>query len=361
MPLQTNDKSASFQTLVLAVLLTVLLGWLLKEGQAILMPIFVAIISVYVLTTASEALGRWPLTRLLPEWSRRILVLLIFVSAIVVLAGVATVTIEQLFERAPAYQQNLEEFAAHTFGLLGFQKIPDWTAIQAVTVGRLDASSVLGSLLKSVGSLSGLVLLVAVYAMFLMSERNSFARKLTAALPHRENAQQTQRVIQEINQKIGDYLAVKTLVNAILGAISYGILLLFGVDFALFWAVLIGLLNYIPYVGSMLGVAFPVLLTVAQFGSIQTTVLVAALLIVAQTCVGNVLEPRMIGHKVNLSPFVVLISLAVWSALWGVAGAILAIPMTAVLAICFAEFPATRPLAVLLADDVTIYEQSPGP
>ena len=126
---------------------------------------------------------------------------------------------------------------------------------------------------------------------------------------------------------------------------------LFGVDFALFWAILIGLLNYIPFIGSLLGVIFPVLLSIAQFGSAQTTILILTLLAAAQLLVGNGLEPRMIGKKVNMSPFVVLVSLSLWTSLWGVAGSILAIPLTSILAIVFSHFDGTRPFAVLLSAD----------
>jgi hypothetical protein len=101
----------------------------------------------------------------------------------------------------------------------------------------------------------------------------------------------------------------------------------------MFWAVVIGLFNYIPYVGSIIGVALPVVLSLAQFGSFGTTAVLAGLLMAAQTWVGNILEPRMIGRQLNLSPFVVLVALSVWSALWGLPGAILAIPMTSMLVI----------------------------
>jgi predicted PurR-regulated permease PerM len=125
-----------------------------------------------------------------------------------------------------------------------------------------------------------------------------------------------------------------------------------GVDFALFWAVVIGLFNYIPYVGSIVGVALPVVLSLAQFGSLGTTALLGTLLIAAQTYVGNVLEPRVIGRQLNLSPFVVLVALSVWSALWGLPGAILAIPLTAMIAIICDAFPQSRFVAVLLANEV---------
>ena len=115
---------------------------------------------------------------------------------------------------------------------------------------------------------------------------------------------------------------------------------------------MIGLFNYIPYVGSIVGVALPVILSLAQFGSLGTTALLGALLIAAQTYVGNILEPRVIGKQLNLSPFVVLVALAVWSSLWGLPGAILAIPLTAMVAIICDAFPQTRFVAVLLANEV---------
>ncbi len=158
----------------------------------------------------------------------------------------------------------------------------------------------------------------------------------------------------DINLQIRQYLAVKTLINLILGLVSYSILLLLGVDFTLFWAVTIALLNYIPYVGSYIGVAFPVILSLGQFASLPTTFVLLVLLTSAQVFVGNVLEPRWIGRQLNMSPFVVLVALSVWSALWGIPGAILAVPMTSILMIITSNFEATRFVAVLLSERVNV-------
>ena len=94
------------------------------------------------------------------------------------------------------------------------------------------------------------------------------------------------------------------------------------------------------------------ILSLAQFGSLGTTAVLGTLLIAAQTYVGNVLEPRVIGRQLNISPFVVLVALSVWTALWGLPGAILAIPLTAMIAIVCEAFAPTRFVAVLLANDV---------
>ncbi|MGP1355899.1 AI-2E family transporter, partial [Roseicyclus sp.] len=149
--------------------------------------------------------------------------------------------------------------------------------------------------------------------------------------------------------RIGRYLFVKTAINIILGAISFAIMLLLGIEFALFWAVLIAFLNYIPYIGSIVGVIFPVLLSLAQFGTIAMAGTVLVALSAAQIFVGAWLEPRMMGRAFNLSPFVVLLSLAVWSTLWGLPGALLAVPMTASLVLVLAEIRSTRFIAVMLS------------
>jgi AI-2 transport protein TqsA len=93
-----------------------------------------------------------------------------------------------------------------------------------------------------------------------------------------------------------------------------------------------------------------VILSLGQFASLQTTLILLAMLVAAQTWVGNVLEPRWIGRQLNMSPFVVLVALSVWGALWGIPGAILAIPMTSILIIVTSNFESTHFIAVLLSE-----------
>jgi predicted PurR-regulated permease PerM len=125
----------------------------------------------------------------------------------------------------------------------------------------------------------------------------------------------------------------------------------FGVEFAVFWAIVIAVVNYIPYVGSAIGTAFPVALALVQFSDINAVLLLLAALIAAQVVVGNVIEPQVMGGSMNLSPYVILIALTAWTSLWGVAGAIFSVPITAIMVIVFSEFTRTRPLAVLLSRD----------
>jgi len=109
------------------------------------------------------------------------------------------------------------------------------------------------------------------------------------------------------------------------------------------------LLNYIPYIGSFLGVVLPAAFAILQFADLNVVLMLVLALSAAQFVVGFFLDPYLMGNSLNLSPFVILVSLAVWSAIWGIAGAFLAVPITACIALVFAEFEGTRPIAVLLS------------
>ncbi len=341
---------APFLNLVLAFALVLMVGWLLIVGQAILLPIVLAIIAVYILTTAAQALGRLPLVRRLPSVVLHGLVLLIFTLAVVALALIVAVTMNDLVAAMPRYQQNLEGLAVKVAALGGIEN-PTWDDIVEVTVGKLNLQAILLRVLGGVSSLGLTLFLVVVYSGFLIVEGRRFEARLAVAFPKGDQAEMTGKILRDANSKIGDYLAIKTGINIVLGALSFVILWGMGVDFALFWAVMIGLFNYIPYAGSILGVTLPVILSLAQFGSLGTTAVLGGLLIAAQAYVGNILEPRIIGRQLNLSPLVILVSLSVWATIWGLPGALLAIPLTAMIAIICGAFAPTRFIAALLAND----------
>ncbi|WBU56113.1 AI-2E family transporter [Paracoccus sediminicola] len=355
-----SDPLRGLFGVVLSLLLVALIGRFMIAGKSFLLPIIIAVISVYVLTAATEALRGLALTRRFPEWSLRAIVLAGFLVVALWLGGIMVSTAGEVSDRMPEYQANISGLYDQITDMLGFTASPDLREVFDNLRASIPLEELAGVILGSISSAAGLLFMVVVYAIFLMSERRGFAHKVAVALPG-GRAERAGQIIAQINGAISDYIAVKTLVNAMLGLISFCAMWAIGVDFALFWAILIALLNYIPYVGSMLGVVFPVVLSMAQFGSVQTTLLIAALLTGAQMWVGNVLEPRMVGQRVNLSPFVVLVALALWSSVWGIAGAILAIPLTSIIAIIMRSFDSTRPFAVLIAHDVTPFETAPDP
>jgi len=334
---------------VYSIALAIMIGYLLVLGRNIVVPIVTAVVAVYVLKRCEASLAHVPGIRILPSWAHKSMVLILFSGAVLTMLFMVTTNIEQISGLMPTYQANVEAVVGNVAKFLGFASSPSWASIQAATIDKVDARSFLLSLGGSIVGLGGSIFLIVIYAIFLSNESEAFRKKTRAALG--DNAESTLEVFHQVNRRIGDYLAVKTLINAMLALVSFIILKLVGVDFALFWAVAIGLLNYIPYVGSLIGVLFPVTLTLAQFGSIRMALLTAVALTIVQTLVGNWVEPRMIGKSVNLSGIVVLITLVVWTALWGLAGAILSVPLTSMVMILLAANPQTRPIAIFMSSD----------
>jgi len=206
-------------------------------------------------------------------------------------------------------------------------------------------------MVASVSSIAVTVIVVILYATFLLIEKRSFDAKIAAISSDPRTVARVRLVTSDINARIGTYLALKTFICILLGATSWIVMAFMGLQFAAFWAVLIALLNYVPYIGSFLGVLLPVTMSIVQFANPNEVLAVLLPLTVLQFLIGNFLDPYVMGNSLNLSPFAILVSLAVWSALWGIPGAFLAVPITAIMAIVFSEFAGTRPIAVLLSRD----------
>ena len=354
---QDATEKNTLQRLVYLLLFVLLLGYLLYIGQRFLLPVLTAAISVYILVALVDWLGRLPVLRYSPLWLRHSLVLSGFIATIFGLSHIIISTGQKIVSSSAVYQANLEKMLMQNLSQYEWAHGLDWSMLRVMALDKINIQYLLSSVISGLSSMTGIVVLVAIYAAFLLSERSRFGEKFQLAF-NQKDAAYGLRILSDINHKIGQYLAVKTLINLILGLMSWIILYAFGVEHALFWALFIAISNYIPYVGSLVGVLFPVVLSLVQFASLQLSLFLTILLTMAQFLVGNWLEPKMIGRQINLSPFVILVSLSLWSALWGIAGAILAVPLTSVLVIILSAFPSTRGWAILLMDDPTLIEDS---
>jgi predicted PurR-regulated permease PerM len=156
-------------------------------------------------------------------------------------------------------------------------------------------------------------------------------------------------MLDHIDQSISRYISLKTLISLITAVASYVALLLIGVDFPLFWAAVIFLLNFIPTIGSLIATLFPALMALLQFAAFGPFILVLMVVGTIQVLVGNVLEPKLMGSSLNISSLVVLISLAFWGTIWGIVGMILSVPITVMLIIIFSRFDTTRSAAIWLS------------
>ena len=196
--------------------------------------------------------------------------------------------------------------------------------------------------------------IIIIYILFLLAEQRTFDRKIRTLFPDTDRQKEVQELLHKIQTQIQTYVWIKTLMSLLTGGLSYLILILVGLDYALFWAFVIFLLNYIPTIGSLLGITLPSLLALVQFNTMVPFGVIVVTLGAAQFAIGSVLEPRLMGRSLNLSPLVVIVTLVVWSSIWGIAGALLSVPITVIAMITFSHFHRTRPIAIILSGDGNI-------
>jgi AI-2 transport protein TqsA len=158
-------------------------------------------------------------------------------------------------------------------------------------------------------------------------------------------------VLTAVSESVRRYIWIKTVVSTLTGVASYAVLRWLGIDFAATWALLIFLLNYIPNIGSIIAVLFPALVALVQFDTLGPFVILVLSLTAVQLAIGSVLEPMLMGHTLNMSPFAIILSLAFWGTIWGIVGMFLSVPIMVLVMIVCAHIPSWRWVAILLSKD----------
>ncbi len=336
---------------LLALIATFVVGVVLSLLQTVLIPLVVAVFLSYLFKPIVIFLQK----RRVPTF---ISLILVFITIGAVLFGISSViyaSVDSFVAEAPKYQDKLVGIAMDLneevadFGRKYNLPVEnfDWASIVDVT----SVTGVLGSGLGTTVNLAGNVILILLYMAFILGATGDFAEKARLSF-NRKYSDTLGSIVGRVDAQVRQYLLTKTLISLATGFLTTIILLIFGVDFAVFWGFLAFVLNYIPNFGSLIAQLFPVLLAFLQFDSIVTPLILLAVLAAMQTTIGNVVEPKVMAFSLDLSPLVVLVALIFWGWLWGLVGMIIAVPMTAILKIIFENIEALKPLGRLMGGPV---------
>lgn len=332
--------SQQLLVLVLVLLMMVLVIYLLREFAAMLKPLFIAGLLSYLIIPAHQWLVKRGINRPLAAISLILIVVALFSSLGLLLFANS----ETLVDKWPQYQQRWREMTSSLMDMLP-AVLRD--SLMNNTVNASTASSELRSLLGSFFSFLTMTAVVIIYLIFLLAERASMPQRLENALG-KDQATRILDIFASISQAITKYLSIKTFVSVLGGVGTAIILMIFGVDFALTWGTLACVLNFIPYLGSLLATILPLMLAMVQLDSIWKVMVIGMLLVIYQQFIGVFVEPRMQGTRLGVSPLLIVLSLAFWGAVWGIVGMLLAVPLLMVIKIILENIPATKPIAVLM-------------
>ncbi len=192
--------------------------------------------------------------------------------------------------------------------------------------------------------------LIFFYVIFMLFEYKFFQHKLAWIFPNKSKREEAIQTIEQVRTEISQYFYMKAFISLITATLSYIILIIFWLDFAILWAVFIFILNFVPNIGSIIAIFFPIVLWLFQFWFHTNFILLTSWLIAVQVFMWNVVDPKYMWNKLNLSPLVILISLVFWGNLWWVAGMFLSVPIMIILNIVFSKFEKTKAIAILLSE-----------
>lgn len=314
-------------------------------AQSIIIPFILAILFWFIIRVIKKQLLRIKFIQSWPHWLLTLLSSVLLLIILYLAVDVIMVNIQQLSDKLSDYQKNVTGLTQ----LLNEKFDTDIMTIFSEYAKDYDFSTILSSVLSALTGLFGDTFTILLYMLFLLLEEPIFSYKLKAMYPEQDKQQHVKTLIGKIDNSIGSYIALKTLVSLLTGVLSYFALLFIGIDAPVFWAFLIFLLNFIPTIGSLIATTFPTVFALLQFGEFTPAVLVLTVVGAIQLIVGNLVEPRLMGNTLNISPLVVFLALAIGGVIWGVTGMLLSVPITVVLIIIMSEFPETRSIAILLS------------
>ncbi|MFP4368696.1 MAG: AI-2E family transporter [Candidatus Kapaibacterium sp.] len=324
---------------ILIIFLFVLVIYILATLSSILLPLVLA----FLIASLFQPIIMFLKKRKLPNWlilpTVSIITLAILFGVGVIIAESASQIIAQkefLLERLYIKLQDTFGFINEITGMTlstdlfrdGGKNIFDNNWISGLATGFA----------QDLGSFTGAFLMFSLYYVILlagMSEYKNYFRYVGGE----ERGDQFVTNYEMVQRSIYQYMTVKTLISIATGMLAFAITTAFGIKFAIFWAFLTFLLNYIPSIGSTIATLGPIVMAFIQFDSFEPIFFLAVSLTTVQMVMGNLVEPIIMGNRLRLNTLTVIFGLVFWGYIWGVTGMILSVPLLVILKIILERFP----------------------
>ena len=335
----------------LALLALVAVGFVLKVAQPVILPLVIAWLLTFVLGPVVKGMTRYRIP--LPIAILFVIILLFGIGymGVVFLQG----RVFSIMAEFPKYEQRFGQLAEEMTALLHIKYNPladfDW----ARTIRDL-----LVKLSGSVFSILSNLVLIIIFLIFLLLGKPYAQFKIGRALSDTQ-ADRITRIVSSISSEISRYLSVQVLISLVSGFLIWMVLSILRVDFALTWGALAFFMNFIPTIGSIIASIPPILLALVQYyPNIWPAVMALILVTSIQMTIGNIIAPKVFGDRLNLSPVVILLSLLFWGWLWGIVGALLAVPIASAMKIVCENIDELRPISVMMGPGKRYWEESNG-
>lgn len=342
------QKSILYILLFFAVIVA---SFIMKELSSVFLPIIISILLAIVFYPVITKLH----TKLKFPWVlAALLIVVLLLAGIASISSLLTKSLGTIFSEYPKYEIRLmsifEKIAFHLN--LEFDKGKSfienlWGILQVRDFIQKAAVNLSSGIVSSVKSVLVFLLMLA----FLLIELGSFSEKINIAFEGVSRGA-ILNISSQIIFDVTRYLSIKFFISLATGILVYAGVAIVGLDFPIVWGFFAFVMNFIPTFGSIISIVITFLFALLQFypewGKI---IYVVILLISVNFVLGNIIEPRIEGRHLGLSPFAILISLSIWGWIWGFIGMILAVPMTVIIKIVCQNIPELRRIAIFLSNN----------
>ncbi len=337
--LNKNNGSA---IVTFAAIIVVIYG--LQMAKVLLVPFLIA--AFLALITVRPML--WLQQRRVPSFLAALIIVSAIMLLLAVVGAVVGSSIAEFTAKIPEYQAQLDVIVDGVFDFVTKHLNGDQSM---ENIGDMvDPGWVMGlvaTLLNSLKDVLTNAFLIIFTMIFMLLEVSSVGTKVEAAFGRSAESMDGPR---EFLQNLGRYLGIKTIVSIATGICAFTLTWTLGLDFPLLWGMLAFLLNYVPTIGSIIAAVPAVLLALVQLGpgAAGATAIGFAGINVA---FGNIIEPRLMGYGVGISPLVVFIGLVFWGFVFGPVGMLLSVPLTMTLKLALESDERTRWVAILIGSE----------
>ncbi len=316
----------------------------MQAAKVLLVPFLLAIF--LALITVRPML--WMQKRGVPSVAGALIIVTAMMLLLVIVGAIVGSSVAEFTAALPTYQERLDLLVQKTIAFVAERVNGDFSV---ETLGeRLDpgwAMGLVASILNGVGDVLTNTFLIFFTMIFILLEASTIPTKISAAFGKGADEFERPRIFLD---NLGRYLGIKTVVSIATGLMIGILTWSIGLDFPLLWGMLAFLLNYVPNIGSIIAAVPAVLMAALQLGA-GGAMLTAASFLGVNLLFGNMIEPRLMGHGVGISPLVVFISLVFWGWVFGPVGMLLSVPLTMALKMALESDERTRWIALFLGSE----------
>jgi len=345
-PADASSPTERIRMVSLVIIAAAVVLFFLASAQFVMIALATAIILFSMTSDVINFIAKQRIGVIrIPNWAASIAALVLIALALLALSALLISQVNTVVSVALSYTDRAPAAIADLFAFMG----PDVQISIVDTLSSIEVSGYLQAVAGQASSLVSFTILVILFVGFLFAERIWFDIKLLNLLGNQDRARQVSRIAGSIMHRVNYYLLVKTIISLLTGAMVYAITHTAGLELSIALAILTFILNYIPNVGSVAATVLVAFVAYVQTNDSNTVWLVFGITSVIQFTMGNVIEPMMMGRALRLSSFGIIISLAFWGTLWGLAGMFLAVPIMVMMLVICSHVDGLRPVAVLLS------------